>query len=318
MLTDKMKEVQLVQESKLLKISPQQRTFSRYDKTVFIIEPIPSTLNISGEKDAYIEAGKFFALFPELTSIEVCNDYCHLTLKNGAEYKLPFYPVAWQDQAEDLPDTPTATIKLAAGRLSSATLKNLANPMLQCIYIDEATAVSCNSMVACIDGTVTSETPLLLPPDIISIIEGSESNIYIIGDNYVITIGDGKVFVPIPKLDYKESADILRGALPLPEEVKKYPVSTLLDSLKRLSASHDVITFTEDRILADEDYEPFNFPTANSDYSYNIQSLLSVAGQTTSIAQSDYALLFYGDQFLFMVSPETNEEAEEVEETEEE
>ena len=316
MLTDKMKEVQLVAESKLLKIDPTASTFSRYDKTVFIIEPAPSSIKLSGMEIKYVEAAKFFSLLPDAKIVELTTDYCHIILSNGAEYKLPYFDLTWEDQVAELPEQPTAKIKLAAGRLSSATLKNLANPMLQCIYIDEATAVSCNSMVACIDGTVTSRTPLILPPDIISIIEGAESNLYLIDDNYVLAIGDSKLFVPVPELDYSETAEVLRSALP--EGIERYPVGALLESLKRLSNSHDFVSFQADRVIADDDYEPFDFPRANPNYQYNIQNLLSTVGQAKTIAQSDYALLLYGDQFLFMISPEPTGEEEEYEEYAEE
>lgn len=305
MLVDKMKEVQLVAESKILKINPIEKSFSRFDKTVYIKEPIASSLTVSGEKIGYVEASKFFALYSELKSIDLGSDCCHATLKNGAEYKLPYFDLSWEDQNVDIANAYSTSIKLASGRLSSATLKNLANPMLQCIYIDEATAVSCNSMVACIDGTVTSNEPLLLPPDIISLIEGNEVTLYVIDTTYVLKVGDATVYVPVPGVDYKETADTLRGALP--EQIQRFPVGTLFDSLKRLSSSHDIVSFKPDRVIADADFEPFEFPTANENYMYNIESLLSVISQAKHIAQSDYALLLYGDQFLFMVSPEPME-----------
>lgn len=309
MLVDKMKDIQLVAESKVLKIDPKEKVFSRFDKTVYIKEPIPATIQVSGQGPNYVEAGKFFTLFGEIQKIDLLQDYCHLTLKNGAEYKLPYLLTSWDDKATSLPATPAATIKLANGRLSSATLKNLANPMLQCIYVDDATAVSCNSMVACIDGTVTSGEPLILPPDIISLIEGSEASIYIDNGNYALKVGDAIVLVPIPGLDYTETAELLRGTLP--ENIERFPVGTLFDSLKRLSSQAEYVTFKPDRVQAGDNYEPFDFPKANQNYTYNIQNLLSVIQQAKNIAQSDYALLLYGDQFLFMISPEPTDDEEE-------
>ncbi len=322
MLTAQMKEVQLVQESKVLKIDPVAKIFSRFDKTVYIKEPIATAISITGMKPAYVEAAKFFALISEIKSIDLQQDCCHLTLSNGAEYKLPYFDIAWEDRNIDTTGCFSTKIKLANGRLSSATLKNLANPMLQCIYIDDATAVSCNSMVACIDGTTVSSKPLLLPPDVINFIEGQETEIFVldkqdeqgnVNTTYVFNIGQGVVYVPAPSLDYKETADVLRDSLP--ENIERYPVGTLFDSLKRLSASHETVVFTQDRVVADEDFEPFNFPKANSSFQFNIQNLLSVIQQTKYIAQSEYALLLYGDKFLFMISPETtDDEVEELEE----
>lgn len=309
MLTSKMKDIQLVAESKVLKIDPIQKAFSRFDKTVFIKEPIPTTIAVSGKEPKYVEASTFFALFDEVTQINLTDDNCQLVLKNAGEYKLPYLLLSWDDKDTNLPTTPAATIKLVDGRLSSATLKNLANPMLQCIYVDDETAVSCNSMVACIDGTVTSPQPLILPPDIISLIEGSEVNIYIDNGNYALKVGEAVILVPVPGIDYKETADVLRGSLP--ENIDRYPVEKLFDSLKRLSSQSDYVVFKQDRVQAGENYEPFNFPKANPEYVYNIQNLLSVIQQAKHIAQSDYALLLYGDQFLFMISPEPTDEEEE-------
>lgn len=310
MIVNKMHEIQLVQESKVVKIEPTHKMLSRYDKTVYIIEPLPAEIDVQGSKPGYVEAAQFFNLLGAAKTISLEESHCHVTLTNGAEYELPYFTVEWEDRPYDGFPPETATVKLASGRLSSATLKNLANPLLQCIYVDDATAVSCNSMVACIDGTVTSQAPLLLPPDIISLIEGSEVNLHIVNnDTYLLKIGDGVIYVPIPGLDYAEMADTLRAALP--EQINRYPVAGLFDSLKRLSASHETVVFKKDRVQADKDYEPFDFPEANEDYSYNIQYLLSVLQQVKNIAQSEFALLLYGDQFLFMVSPEESAEADE-------
>lgn len=310
MLVDKMKEVQLVSESKLLKIDPIAKMLSRYDKTVYIKEPLVSSIQLTGTEPKYVEAAKFFNLLPEMASVQLTDTSCDITLKNGAKYKLAYYLTSWDDfySELDLSKAYTTTIKLAAGRLSSATLKNLANPVLQCIYVDDATAVSCNSMVACIDGTVTTAVPVILPPDIISIIEGTEAKLSVIDNSvYMLSIGDGFVYVPIPQLDYSDAAATLRNALPT--DPQKYPVASLFDSLKRLSSSHETVVFDGTRVVADEDFEPFEFPAANPYFVYNIQNLLSVVQQTKNMTQTDFALLFYGDKFLFMVSPEPIDES---------
>ncbi len=307
MLVDKLKEVQLVAESKVLQIDADKRLFSRFDKTVYIEEPIASRIVVAGSGKAYVEASKFFGIYSALKKIELTENYVLVVLENGAEYKLPLVLLSWEDRVVQLPPTPTVTIKLASGRLSSATLKNLANPMLQCIYVDETTAVSCDSMVACIDGSVTSpKLPLLLPPDIISLVEGNESKLYVEDKNYILSVGEAIVIVPIPQLDYTETANLLRGSLP--EGIDRFPTVGLLDSLTRLRVFGDYVSFQTDKVVCEEDYEPFNFPTANLKYKYDINSLISVVGQGTHIAQSDYALLIYGDKFLFMVSPEPLEE----------
>lgn len=305
MLLDKVKEVQLVPESKLLKISPENRMLSRFDKTVYAEEPIPQSIKVSGMTEKYVEAAKFFALLPETDSLEITENYCSLILKNKAEYKLPYYAADWQAPEFDVTQAYKVELKLAADRLSTATLKNLANPVLQCIYIDEATGVSCNSMVACIDGTVTSQKLLILPPDIIGLVEGTAFTLYATDLNYFLKVGDASVFVPVPQLDYSEAAATLRSALP--ENPEKYPVVGLLDSLKRLSALHETVIFNTDKIVAEDDFEPFNLPNANPSFVYSIQNLLSVVPHVKSITQTDYALLLYGDQYLFMISPEPTE-----------
>ena len=306
MLVDKMKELPLVKESAVLKIDPIRRLFSRYDKTVYISEKIDPKLTVKGNQEAYVQAQNFFSLFAELSSIDITDTLCHLTLKNGAEYDLPFIDVSWDNKEFTLDTPPDATIKLESGRLSSATLKNLANPMLQCIYIDSASAVSCNSMVACIDGNTTSRTPLTLPPDIINIIEGTQFDIRIIDGNYVLAMNNGVISVPIPGVDYAETAETLRDSLPV-NQLPEVPVKGLIDSLKRLSTFSDQVVFESDRVYAGDNFEPFNFPTANNQFIYSIQNLLSVLPFVRTIAQSDYALLLRGDKFVFMISPESDE-----------
>lgn len=303
MLVDKMKEVQLVAESKALKIDPIRRIFSRFDKTVYIEEPISQDILVKGDKIVYIEASKFFALLQMIKSISIEENCCLLVLTNNAEYSLPFLTLVWEEQSFNKDEaTVSVPIKMAAGRLSSATLKNLANPMLQCVYIDEVTAVSCNSEVACIDGNVVSTTPLILPPDVLDLVEGKETTINIVGDNYVMQIGEAFVFVPIPQLDYAETAKTLRSRLP--EGAAKYPVGTLVDSLKRLSTFGDYVVFDGEKVLCGVDYEPFTFPTAVKEYQYNIQFLLTVLPQVRTITQIEGVMLAYGDQFLFMISAE--------------
>lgn len=311
MIVDKVKEVQLVEESRVVKLSAGDNTLQRYDKTIYAVEPSP--INIEGQGEAYIEAQKFFTLLPEASKVEICTNYVLLILKNGAEYKLPFMTGSRDKEIKWATNTLPAkfdqnksiSIKMASGRLTSATLKNLANPMLQCIYVDNISGVSCNSMVACLDGTVVSPTPLLLPPDIVSLMEGRESNLAVIGNNYVVKIADAFVVCPIPEYSYAESAATLRNSLP--PNITKYPVNGLLEEVKRLSSFGDYLSFDGTRVVVGENFEPFSLPSAVPEYSYAVQYLLTVLPQVTHIAQSEFALLLFGDKFLFMISPETKE-----------
>jgi hypothetical protein len=302
MIVDKVKEVQLVPESRALKLDAATNSFQRFDKTIYAVEE--SKIKIQGSGEAYVEALKFFNLFPETKDIEIHTDFVLLRLKNGAEYKLPFLDVSWN--TNELPNKfnkdNSISIKLVSGRLNSATLKNLANPMLQCIYIDNTSAVSCNSMVACLDGTATTITPLLLPPDIAPLMEGREAYLEIIDNNYVVKMGEEYVVCPIPAYDYSGVAQTLRNSLPA--SIKQYPVGSLYDSVRRLSMFGDKLTFDGEKVLVEENYEPFNLPSAVKEFKYGIQYLLTVLPQVTHIAQSEFALLLYGDKFLFMISPE--------------
>lgn len=298
-----MREVQLVKESKILKIDPVKRLFSRFDKTVYIEEPIPSEIAVTGDTIVYVESSSFFALSTEIKSISIQATLCSLSLKNGGKYDLPFEEgVEWESK-QFVPGSQSSVvkIKLAAGRLSSVTLKNLANPLLQCIYIDASTAVSCNSEVACIDGNVTSDIPILLPPDVIDFVEGKEVKINIVGTDYVLEIGAALVFVPTPQLDYSEIANTLRNTLP--SDVVKYPVGKLFDSIKRLGTFSDYVIFNGTQVVCQGAYEPFSFPCANDSYQYNAQFLLTVLPHVKTITQTEFALLAYGDMFLFMISP---------------
>ena len=306
MIIDKLKEVQLVVESKALKICPSTKTFQRYDKTVYIEEPF--TTQISGNREAYVEAQKFSSLFPITTRIDIEPDYVKLTLNNGAEYILPDLDttkVKWEtdDSPKLFDESKSINIKLATGRLTSTTLKNLANPMLQCIFIDSDTGVSCNSMVACIDGTTTSNEPLLIPPDVVTLMEGREAQLMKLNEKYIIKLAEAFVICPIPNYSYSETAEVLRSSLP--STIQKYPVTGLLDEIKRLAQFGEFVSFDKTKVLVGENFEPFEFPTAEPDYNYGAQYLITILPQVSHIAQSEFALLLYGDNYLFMVSPET-------------
>lgn len=308
MIINQLKEVQLVKESSALKLDALTQQFQRYDRTVYIEEPSP--IPISGTGEAYIEAQKLFTLLPETAALTIETDCVKLVLKNKAEYKFPKLDLSWD--SNPLPRSfnldNSVNIKLASGRLNSATLKNLANPMLQCIYLDDMGGISCNSMVACLDGTTKTINPILLPPDIVLLMEGKESQLEIIGDNFVIKIADSFLVCPVPNYDYSQTAQILRETLPI--DITKYPVNGLFEEVKRLSAFGDFLSFDGERVLVGENFEPFIFPSADTFFKYGIQYLLTVLPQVTHVAQSDFALLLYGDRFVFMVSPEKGKDQE--------
>lgn len=312
MIVDKLKEVQLVRESAALKIDAQERTFQRYDKTVYVEEPF--SLPITGSGTAFVESQKFFALFNEAVRMEMDSDYVKMVLKNGAEYKLPKLAEStdgtfkyWETNklTKSFNADNAINLKLALGRLTSATLKNLANPMLQCIYIDADTGVSCNSMIACIDGTTVSKEAILLPPDVVMLMEGKEAQLSIVGDSFIIKIAEAFILCPVPSFDYSETAAVLRDSLP--HTIEKHPVGNLFEGIKRLSAFGDFISFDKDRVIAGENFEPFSFKSAEPTFRYGAQYLLTVLPQVSHIAQSEFALLLYGDKYLFMVSPESKD-----------
>lgn len=303
MIVDKLKEVQLVTESGAIKLDATNGIYQRFDKTVYVQEPF--SVSVTGSGEAYVEASKFFSLLPETSLVELSQDYVKMTLKNKAEYKLPKMDVKWD--TSNLPATfvqsSSINIKLASGRLTSATLKNLANPMLQCIYMDQDSGVSCNSMVACIDGTTLVKQPILLPPDVVTLMEGRESQLMVSEDgNFIIKIGEAFIVCPAPMYDYSETAEVLRNSIPA--STKKYPVSGLFEEIRRLSSFGDFLSFDGNKVSVGENFEPFDFPSAEPTFRYGVQYLLTVLPQVTHISQSEFALLLYGDNFLFMVSPE--------------
>ena len=306
MIVNQLKEVQLVTESRAVKLDSATQTLQRYDRTVYVEEP--TTIQLLGSGEAYVEALKFFTLFPDAERIEIEPNFVKLTLKNKAEYKLPMMDVRWEKN--ELPAQfnlkNSINIKLARGRLTSATLKNLANPMLQCIYMDQDSGVSCNSMVACIDGTTLPAQPILLPPDIVLLMEGKESQLEIIGQNFVVRIEEAFVVCAIPQYDYSRTADVLRKSLP--KTITKYPIGFLFDAVRRLSAFGDFLSFDGEKVIVKDNFEPFKFLSAIPKFKYGAQYLLTIIPQVTHIAQSEFALLLYGDNFLFMISPEEEEE----------
>jgi hypothetical protein len=302
MIVNQLKEVQLVTESRAVKLDSATQTLQRYDRTVYIEEP--TTIKLLGSGEAYVEAVNFFALLPEAERIEIEPNLVKVTLKNKAEYKLPKLDVKWAQS--ELPKhfniSNSINIKLAAGRLTSATLKNLANPMLQCIYMDSDSGVSCNSMVACIDGTTLPDSPILLPPDIVLLMEGKESQLEVVGSNFVVKIEEAFIVCAIPQYDYTRTAEVLRKSLP--KNITKYPIGPLFEEVKRLSAFGDFLSFDGERAIVKDNFEPFSFKSAIPKFKYGVQYLLTIVPQVTHIAQSEFALLLYGDNFLFMISPE--------------
>ncbi len=297
-MLEKIKEVPFIDESAAVRVYEHygQVILERFDRVVWAKEVTP----IRHEYDflgCYVEASKFFALLPEIESFQ--QDTClRVTLKNGAKYELPFMDVSWD--TVQMPDDYDDTITFKLSDLMLSTLRNLIKPELQCIYIDDRGAVSCDFITACISEEVKSRNPFMLPPDIQPLVDGRTCKVKVADRLYVQT-NDFSIATTVPAMPEDGTWEQLRAMLPATSD-EMVDGTPLVDSLKRLLLFGDYVTFDGTRVISERNSEPFVF-SDTEESRYEIERLLKILATAKAMSEHDKNLIFANDGSRFLLSP---------------
>ena len=296
-MLEKIKEIPFIEESSAVRIrtlASGKVGLERNDRVLWASEA--TSIQAEGI-DCYVEADKFFNLLPEVKSLEQ-NTCLVVTLNNGARYELPYIDVKWETQ--EMPEEFTDTINFKLSDLILCTLNNLIKPELQCIYIDNQGAVSCDFVSACMSKEVKSTTAFLLPPDVQALVDGRSCKVKIEDEKIFIQATDFNIVTSKPTIGEEPWWEQLREMVNEIPQTKS--TATLADGLKRLAMFDDYIKFNGEKVLASENYEPFEFIDLGEN-KYEIEKVSRVLTTANGITSVEGNLIFKNDNSIFLVSP---------------
>ena len=297
-MLETIKEIPFIDESSAVRVLATDSgkiVLERNDRVIWARE---QTALESPNIDCYVEADKFFTLLPEIKSL-VQSTCLEVTLKNGARYELPFLEVSWETQ--EMPENYSDSITFKLSDLVLCTLNNLIRPELQCIYIDQDGAVSCDFVSACISNDVKASKAFLLPPDVQALVDGRLCKVEVTEDKIFIKSSDFEIITSKPAMEegdewYNDLRAIISGATSFKT------AEALTESLKRLAMFADHIKFDGEKVIAGENYEPFAFEDL-AGAQYEIEKVAKVASIAGQITAKDGNLIFKNDKSTFVVSP---------------
>lgn len=294
-MVEKIKVVPFIDESAAVRLRTHdgKLLLERNNRVLWAAEH--TAVPVSGI-DCYVEAEKFFALLPNVR--QLTQDTClNVTLTNGAQYQLPFLNVSWE--AVTMPETYTDKIDFKISDLMLCTLKNLVKPELQCIYIDEQGAVSCDFISACVSTVIKAAHPFLLPPDVQELVAGKQCDINVAEDKIYIAGPTFNLVTVKPTLSEEAWWESLRGMV---SGNYSYTRATpLLDGIKRLELFADFIMFEQERVTAEENFEPFLFKEI-PDKQYGIEHLKRILETATEITEHEGTLILRNSANKFLVA----------------
>jgi hypothetical protein len=291
---EKIKAIPFVDESAAVKVtSVDGRIYlERTDKVIWAQEK--TALRADGIS-CYVEAKSFFALFEDIA--ELSQSTClKVKLKNGAEYELPFVAVRWD--SVEMPTEYHDRILFKIEDLMLTTLRNLIKPDLQCIWIDNRGAVSCDIISACISDKVKSQHPFLLPLDVQELVVGKLAGVNASGDTLYIEGTDFSIAVKKPEVSdtwYDDLREMIKG------DISFVPVGELAESMKRLKVFDDYVTFDGVKAIAGSNFEPFRFKDLG-DSPYEIEKVMKILSVSTAIGELNSNLVLKNDGAMFLIS----------------
>ena len=293
-MLEKIKTIPFVDESAAVKVtSVEGRIYlERTDKVVWAQEK--TALRAEGIC-CYVEAKSFFALFDDIA--ELSQSTClKVKLRNGAEYELPFISVEWD--TVEMPTEYHDRILFKIEDLMLTTLRNLIKPDLQCIWIDNRGAVSCDIISACISDKVKSQHPFLLPLDVQELVVGKSAGVNASGDTLFIEGTDFSIVVKKPEVSdtwYDDLREMLKG------DISFVPVGALAESMKRLMVFGDYVRFDGVKAIAGSNFEPFGFKDLG-DSPYEIEKVMKILSVSTAIGELNNNLILKNDGAMFLIS----------------
>lgn len=295
-MLEKIKEVPFIDESSAVKLSTLngKLKLERNDRVVWAYE---TTETVAENINCYVEADKFLTLLPDVKALS--QDTClKVELKNGAKYELPFLDVSWE--AIEMPEEYDDSITFHLSDLMLCTLKNLVKPELQCIYIDEQGAVSCDFITACISKTVKAHSPILLPPDVQDLVNGRLCKIKVTEDKIFIQANDFGIVTTKPSMGEDAWWDALRGMLE--GSTGFVSAAALSDGLKRLAMFDKMVSFNGEKVVSGSNSEPFAFVDLDN-RQYEIERVTKILSTASQITTNGDNLVLKNDSGLFLISP---------------
>lgn len=296
-MLEKIKEIPFIDESSAVRVRTLENGKIGLERNDRVLWASEGTDIQAGGIDCYVEANKFFNLLPEIKTLEQ-GTCLVITLNNNARYELPYIDVTWDTQT--MPETYADTVNFKLADLMLCTLNNLIKPELQCVYIDEKGAVSCDFVSACISKEVKSTTPFLLPPDVQALVDGRSCKVLVKDGKIYIQASDFNIVTTQPTHTDDAWWEDLRGMMA--DNIQTKSTEELASGLKRLVMFDDYIKFDGEKVFAGENYEPFNF-TNLGENKYEIEKVSKVLTTATGIAQIEGNLIFTNDSSVFLVSP---------------
>lgn len=290
----KIKEIPFIDESRAVKVKSidGKVVLERNDKVIWAQQS--TSLEANGI-NCYVEAKKFFALYDNIKTLEQTTNL-KVILKNGAEYELPFIDVSWE--APSTPEEYEDNIMFKISDLMLTTLKNLIKPELQCIYIDEKGAVSCDIISATISTEVKSSHPFLLPPDTQELVSGRLCKVNATTDSLYLKGNDFNIVTKKPTLT-DDWYDQLRA---MTEGAEGFvPVNALKESIARLELFDDYVRFNGELVTAGSNFEPFGFKDLG-DNTYEIAKLSTLLSTAKEIAELENNLILKNEGSTFLIS----------------
>lgn len=308
-----LKEMGFIPESRAVKLYclDGKVVGERFDRVTYMREVI-GTFPLEIQSPIYVEAGRFLPLVPFIDSANSTENYLHVLLKNGAEYKIPYLEGIEFSRPQFSDDSPQVLLegKIDLSALKKTTLQNLVKPEMRCIYMDERGSVSCNFLQATVDKNLRSPCRVLLSPDIIDYIPVSDSDSIIasIGD-YLFYTDTVSRWIWAPKAEIEEVSDgeiawydtMYNLSDAVPEDYFVTVPPDIEGAIKRLSFFSDEAEFMEGRIVSGQNYEPLSLPQ-NASGKYTLEELGSVISIGKQIAFYENALFLRNDKVTVIVS----------------
>lgn len=293
-MLEKIKAIPFVDESSAVKLTSidGRIVLERTDKVMWAQE---FTSLKSDNISCYVDAKQFFALFDDIDKLQQTT-CLEVTLKNGARYELPFVDVEWE--TVEMPTEYHDRIHFKISDLMLTTLRNLIKPELQCIWIDEKGAVSCDIISACISNQVKSTHPFLLPLDVQELVEGKTASVNAETDMLFISGHDFNIAVKKPEVTdtwYDDLREMVSG------DAGFVSAEGLRESLARLEIFNDYVSFDGERAIAGSNFEPFAFKDLGSNF-YEIAELEKLLSVSKEIGELNNNLVLKNEGSLFLLS----------------
>lgn len=295
-MIEKIKPIPFIDESNAVKLTSLggKLVLERTDRVLWAREK--TQVDYVGQ-DCYVEASKFFVLLPEIKTL-VVGTCLEVVLKNNAKYSLPFLEVQWESRV--MPEGTPQVIRYDIEPLIVSTLSNLIKPELQCIYIDNQGAVSCDFISACFSPQLKSDIPFLLPADVQKLVLGDTCKTVVTDSQVGFMTDQYEIIVSVVLLGedrwWEQLRDMMKG-------VSEFYSTTGLDSvMKRMALFVDYVSFDGSSVCGGTNKEPYQFHSLEGKI-YEVSKLSALLDYVKEMTVANDALVLKGEKVSYMLSP---------------